>query len=290
MPPRIPPAIPNFTASSDQIYIRDPATATPNSPDDPDMILIFGWGDGLPKHVAKYAEGFSGLYPAARQILVLGPISKVFFASLARRVVDMTPVVEALGDIVNPSATKKSKIMVHCMSNTGGSNYASMLQAYLDKYGQPFPHQLVVFDSTPGSPVFSWKRMGQWSRAMSMGIAGMFPWPEIVTRFFMGFATIVVYVAGFLSGEEPAGKFAVRVMDDARYVPTETKKLYLYSKEDDLISYEDIESYEAHARASGYETKAVVFQGSPHVGHMRLHPEQYWGSIKAAWQWALGKQ
>lgn len=289
MAPRIPPVIPNFTASSDQIYIRDPAIQAPNSEDDPDMILIFGWGDGLPKHVAKYAEGFAQLYPAARQILVLGPISKVFFASLARRVTDMTPVVEALKDYVSPQATKKSKIMVHAMSNTGGSNYASMLQAYRDKYNKPFPHQLVVFDSTPGSPEWSWKRMGQWSRAMSMGIAGFFPWPEFVTRFFMGFATMVVYIAGFLSGEEPAGKFSVRVMDDTSYISIETKKLYLYSKEDDLISYEDIEQYQAHAKTRGYETKAVTFQGSPHVGHMRHHPEKYWGAIQDAWQWALHK-
>jgi hypothetical protein len=289
MPPKIPPVIPNFTASSDQIYIRDPATQAPNSPDDPDMILIFGWGDGLPKHVSKYAEGFAQLYPAARQILILGPISKVFFASLARRVTDMTPVVEALKDLVSPREAKNSKIMVQAMSNTGGSYYASMLQAYREKYDQPFPHQLVVFDSTPGSPEFSWKRLGQWSRAMSMGIAGFFPWPELVTRFFMGLATIVIYLAGYLSGEEPAGVFAVRVMDDKSYVSSETKKLYLYSKEDDLISYEDIETYQAHAKTQGYETKAVIFKGSPHVGHMRHHPEQYWGSIQEAWQWALGR-
>jgi hypothetical protein len=281
--------IPNFTASSDQIYIKDPATQAPNSPDDPDMILIFGWGDGLPKHVAKYAEGFSKLYPAAKQIVILGPISKVFFAKLARRVEDMTPVVEALKDIVGPQVTKKSKIMVHLMSNTGGSNYASMLQAYRDKYDQPFPHDLVVYDSTPGSADWSWKRMGQWSRAMSMGIANYFPWPEFITRFFMGFATMIVYIAGHLSGEEPAGKFACRIMDDTSYVPNDTKKLYLYSKEDDLISYEDIESFEAHARSKGYETKAVTFVGSPHVGHMRKHPEQYWASILEGWKWALQK-
>lgn len=282
--------IPNFTPTNEQIYVRDPSTDVPNSPDDPDMILIFGWGDGLPKHVAKYAEGFSTLYPAARQIIILGPISKFFFASLARRVTDMGPVVEALKDLVNPVASKRSKIMIQAMSNSGGSNYASMLQAYRDKYATPLPHQLVIFDSTPGNPEWSWGRMLQWSRAMSMGMANYFPWPEFITRGFMSLTIMAVYIIGWLSRQEPAGKFAARVMDDPSYLSTETKKLYLYSKEDDMISYKDIEMYEAHARTKGYETQSVLFEGSPHVGHMRQHPEQYWNAIKNAWLKALQKQ
>lgn len=277
--------IPNFFPANDQIYIRSPSELGPGRAEDPDVILLFAWGDGLPKHVAKYAEGFHKLYPAAEQIIVLGPISKVFFATLKTRVADMKPVLDALSDTVSPAAATKSSILVHCMSNTGGSNYASMLHAYRDKYGVPFPHDLVVFDSTPGSPELSWKRLGQWSRAMSMGIAKFFPWPEIVTRCIMGLATICVYVIGLLSGEEPAGKFAVRVLDDETYIAKSVKRAYLYSKADDLISSEDVEMYIADAKQKGYETMAEVFDGSPHVGHMRLHPDQYWAAIRKAWDW-----
>jgi hypothetical protein len=132
--------------------------------------------------------------------------------------------------------------------------------------------------------------MLQWSRAMSMGMAKYFPWPEFFTRGLMSITIMVTYLIGFLSRQEPAGVFAARVMDDPSYLSTETKKLYLYSKEDDMISHKDIEMYEARARTKGYQTEAVLFDGSPHVGHMRQHPEKYWGAIQKAWLNALQKQ
>lgn len=40
----------------------------------------------------------------------------------------------------------------------------------------------------------------------------------------------------------------------------------------------------AQATSIGYKTDLEVFEGSPHVGHMRLHPEQYWKKVLSAWK------
>jgi hypothetical protein len=64
-------------------------------------------------------------------------------------------------------------------------------------------------------------------------------------------------------------------------------RLFLYSKEDDLIWWEDLEEQAANARSKGYTTVLERFEGSPHVGHMRAHPEQYWSTILRCWKQAM---
>ncbi|KAF3360843.1 N(4)-(beta-N-acetylglucosaminyl)-L-asparaginase [Verticillium dahliae VDG1] len=56
--------------------------------------------------------------------------------------------------------------------------------------------------------------------------------------------------------------------------------------EDDLITSDDVEMYMAESRQKGYQLRAELFDGSGHVGHMRMHPEKYWKAIADAWAWA----
>lgn len=274
--------LPGFTAVSDQILVRE---ALPEQPpvDHPEAIVIYGWGDGLPKHVSKYAEGYRVLFPYSKQIIILSPISKAMFTSLDQRTEAMVPVLDNLEKLLGD---RKSSVLIHVMSNTGAISYGTTLKAFQDKNSSSFPHQLLVLDSTPGSPWLSRRTLGNWSRAMSLGTANWFPWPFAVTQTLWATVLLVNCAYQWITGTEPAGAFALRVVDDESFETKEAKRLYLYSKEDDLISYEDIEAYVAESKERGYVVRTELFDGSGHVGHMRKHPEQYWEAIKDAWKWS----
>ena len=63
----------------------------------------------------------------------------------------------------------------------------------------------------------------------------------------------------------------------------EESNIRITEKEDEIIWWEDLEEAVAKVKSQGYKVDLEIFEGSPHVGHMRLHPEQYWGKISTAW-------
>ncbi|KAK2595239.1 hypothetical protein QQS21_007026 [Conoideocrella luteorostrata] len=283
------PKFPGFSPLSDQVFTR-PGQAVGNTgqsqkhSNDPTTVLLFGWGDGLPKHVAKYADGFRDLFPHATQVVVLSPISRAMFSDLRQRSDYMLPVLNA---IFNNKQIDNSRILVHTMSNTGAVNYAATLNAYQEVYKHPMPHDLLIMDSTPGSTEFSLGNASRWSRAMALGTAAWFPWPFLVTQSIWAVFLLLNTLYAWMVGKESPGAWSVRAVNDTKYEVKRARRLYLYSKDDDLILWEDIERHVAETRPLGWKADVEVFSGSGHVGHMRMFPAQYWGAIRRSWKKAV---
>ncbi|KAJ5143225.1 uncharacterized protein N7515_002012 [Penicillium bovifimosum] len=288
-----PVPFPGFTPITDRVYLRNGhEKAKPAPANEPTTILISGWGDGTPKHVAKYSDGYHELFPSARIIVILSKTFQATNQPEEDRIQAMMPVV----DTIFPTPTgdggdDKERLLVHAMSNTGAIFAAAVVMAYQRRHGddKPFPHELLVLDSTPGSLHFA-SQAGRWARAMAVGTAKFFPWPFVVTKGLWYVFLWGTYLWGVLRGLEPSGKWANRVMTDKSRITTESRRLYLYSKEDEIIGYEDLEENAAHVRSLGYTADLEMFEGSAHVGHMRLHPEQYWNKISSTWKLAIAEK
>lgn len=288
MPPQ-PQPFPGFTPVSDRVYLRNGhEKAKPCPSDEPTTIVIFGWGDGMPKHVSKYADGYHELFPCARIIVVLSRTLHASNQPEESRIQAMMPVV----DLIFPTPTgsggdEEERVLLHAMSNTGGIFVAAAVVAYQRRHGtdKQFPHKLLVCDSTPGSLDFG-SQVGRWSRAMAVGTSKYFPWPFIVTQGLWYAFLWANYALEWMRGSEPSGVWATRVMNDKSITSVDPTRLYLYSKEDEIIWWEDLEEAVAQVRSLGFSTDMEMFEGSPHVGHMRLHPEQYWNKILGCWQLA----
>ncbi|KAF7561614.1 hypothetical protein G7046_g2532 [Stylonectria norvegica] len=266
------PTFPGFTPLSDQVFVKDgeasPSNTTPGSPK---VVIIFGWGDGQARHVAKYSDGYRQLFPHAKQIVVLSPIFKALYSDLKQRSENMKPVIEAAfgssQPATDPEHLHESEVLLHCMSNAGGVNCAATLHAYYDLFKKPLPHQLLVLDSTPGSPHMTFvnlKKMTLWG----------------------GFL-LFNHAFEHISGRESAPVFSIRAINDEQFEMKTARKLYIYSKEDDIISWEDIEEHVAQARTRGYAADSLAMSGSGHVGHMRMFPEVYWDKVREAWKEAI---
>lgn len=284
------PAIPGFTSLSDQIFVREPAEDNKASrdPSHPDVVLIYGWGDGLPRHVAKFAAGFETLYPCTKQILILSPIKKALFTDLTERSRLMLPVITELFPEGPNGPNVPKKILTHSMSNTGAVNYAATLNKYKMLYNAPMPHQLMAMDSTPGSTNLDFANVVRWSRAMALGPAKIFPWPFVVTQTIAAvFLLMYSLFEGLVAGRESAGAWSRKAANNPEYESHDARKLYMYSKEDDLIGWEDIVAHAAETRTLGWKADVEEFKGSGHVGHMRMHSDQYWNAIAESWKRAI---
>jgi hypothetical protein len=262
------------------VYLRNGnEKSKPVPADEPTTIIISGWGDGMPKHVSKYSDGFHGLFPSSRIIVILSGTLQASNQQEEARIQAMMPVVDTIFPTPTGSGGEEERVLIHAMSNVVG---------YQRRHGtdKTFPHKLLVCDSTPGSLDFA-SQVGRWSHAMAVGTAKFFPWPAIITQGLWYIFLWANWAWERLRGSEPSGVWANRTMTDKSITSTDTHRLYLYSKEDEIIGWKDLEENVARVKALGWPVDLEMFEGSPHVGHMRLHPEQYWNKISNAWKQAV---
>ncbi|KAJ4149896.1 hypothetical protein LMH87_010670 [Akanthomyces muscarius] len=288
MPKKI-PSIQGFDSLSDQVLVRNgEVEAVTNATTSPDIVAIYGWGDCLPQHVAKYADGYRALFPCAKQVVVLSPIAKAMFTSREQRRGHMTPVVNHLFGSPDAGqgvgiAQSDSKILIHAMSNTGAINFAATLDAYSERFKGPMPHTLFIMDSTPGGTNLTWANLKRWSRAMALGTAKWFPWPFVATQSIWAFFLLLNTLYLWVRRQQHAGAWSRVASNQEAFATKDARRLYMYSKDDDLIGYKDIEGHASDSEKLGYAVDTKEFTGSGHVGHMRLHPEDYWAAIQQSW-------
>ncbi|KAI2641054.1 hypothetical protein GGS21DRAFT_355228 [Xylaria nigripes] len=283
------PVFPGYSPISNRIFIRNEKTDSESTgrnvkATDPTTILVYGWGDAHPKHVSKYSEGYHALFPSARIVVITNPIISATTQTLRWRTHDMMPII----DTIFPTKDDGSeRVIMHIMSNTGGIYAAATLNAYRERHGQDaaLPHHLCVSDSTPGGLNFM-SEVGRWGRAMAMGVPKWFPLPFKFTQALCCIFMILVNYTAVAMGIEPSGQHSVRIFNEHAFATPRALRLFCYSKEDDLIYWKHLEEQAAFARSNGYTTVLEEFKGSPHVGHMRMHPEQYWGTIMRCWEQA----
>ena len=288
MSPR-PIPFPGFTPISDRVYLRNGnEKSKPVPADEPTTIIISGWGDGMPKHVSKYSDGFHELFPSSRIIVILSGTLQASNQQEEARIEAMMPVVDTIFPTPTGSGREEERVLIHAMSNTGAIFAAAAVVGYQRRHGtdKTFPHKLLICDSTPGSLDFA-SQVGRWSHAMAVGTAKFFPWPAIITQGLWYIFLWANWAFERLRGSEPSGVWANRVMTDKSIISTDSHRLYLYSKEDEIIGWKDLEENVAGVKALGWPVDLEMFEGSPHVGHMRLHPEQYWNKISNAWKQAV---
>lgn len=125
----------------------------------------------------------------------------------------------------------------------------------------------VCYDSSPAQ--FD---VGNIARAAGLagggGIAGVGLWAVA----YLLLSIIQVADSAGLFGDEGIERFNY----DMRHAKPLGPELFVYSTIDNLTACEFVESVVAARRAiAGHDVKAVNFETSPHVGHLRAHPVRY---------------
>lgn len=127
-----------------------------------------------------------------------------------------------------------------------------------------------VFDSCPG-----YRRLGSAARAYMSTIKTY----NVLVRYFLALL-LVIYLTIFRAVDTVVSLFkkkdAVHKFYEAmKHDKARWPQLYLYSKNDEIIPYGDIEEVLAHRRSLGILVYSVCWDDSAHVAHLRAHPTAY---------------
>lgn len=88
-------------------------------------------------------------------------------------------------------------------------------------------------------------------------------------------------------GVETVGTRYLKALLNPRLLPwmnSQTPRLYVFSKKDELVPWQGVQQHVEAAKKSGLSVWCEVYEKSAHVAHMRLDPKRYWASIQDLWQ------
>ncbi|KAK2016497.1 hypothetical protein LZ32DRAFT_510901, partial [Colletotrichum eremochloae] len=266
-------SLPAMQELSSTTFLYDPPSAVPD-PNSPKLIAIFSWMSAQDVHIAKYTSRYMALYPSASILLVKCPFIHTLSTRISKRdIKPAVPVIRTLADST-PSSEARPQLLLHVFSNGGATNFAKFLDLYADadRAGRlALPPHVTLYDSCPGG--FHWMRS---YRAISASM------PRILAPLAH------VFIGLFWLLHVPFGRTGFfgkmwAALRQKALLASERRRAYLYSKEDRMIHWADVERHAEESKQVGFNVRAERFEGSQHVAHSKLNPSRYWALVREVW-------
>ncbi|KAL7944252.1 hypothetical protein V8C42DRAFT_326289 [Trichoderma barbatum] len=245
----------------------------------PRLIILCTWlGGATPHRIKKYLDGYSSLYPGSSILLITARFLEmaVFpFSVLHSR---LAPARNIMIHHIEARAEQPS-ILWHIFSH-GGCNTAIQMALSLHDQRSDIDlskHiRLLVLDCCPGDATFE-----------NAYKAATYSLPNALPARVVGQALLYPTVA-IVTGLQNAGlmrsvKHLRAHLNDPAVLGT-SERLYLYSKADRVVRWEDVEAHIEDAKTQqGLCVQGVAFHGSPHCALVRDHGDKYWQTITSYW-------
>ncbi|RMZ67903.1 indole-diterpene biosynthesis [Pyrenophora seminiperda CCB06] len=249
-------------------YLSHPASTTTT------LILLFSWNAAAAKHIAKYTLTYQRLFPASR-ILLIRCFTEDIFRSGSAYATLLTPAM----DLVAEHTSAGGEVLVHSFSNGGGNQVNEFAKAWKRRFdGEKMPMRAQILDSSPTK--------GPWMKshaAISAGLPQSTFW-----RWFGGalvhLLLVCTFVADVVMWRENKMVVLCRELNDERVFDVRVPRVYLYSRADQMVGFEEADEHADIARAKGWDVDKVVFEKSSHCGHVREDEGKYWKAILVAWE------
>lgn len=181
-------------------------------------------------------------------------------------------------DYVSSYTHDGGEVLVHSFSNGGGNQVNEFAKAWKKKYETLMPMRCHVMDSSP--------TRGPWMKSHA-AIAASLP----KTWFWSIFGGVMVhlllcltFIANMLMGRENKMVTLCREMNEPSLFDVRVPRVYLYSRADQMVGWEEVEEHAAVARRKGRDVTMVQFKESAHCGHVREDEGKYWNAVLEAWK------
>lgn len=259
---------------------RDSIDAPPN------VIIMFGWMGGTFRHLSHYAKGYAELYPQAAQVVVLIE-PRNFFSRKSTQDKALQPIMDTLGAVGclpdTQTSTKSSqvKILTHMFSNGGGLQSTRLANLIRRRSpGSVSARSALVHDSMPGVG-----NLRTTLRAFAVGV------PSLPARLFLyAFLSVMHFLGGivrFLFGIPNVIECLRSKIEDPNFLPwvnKDTPRLYVYSKADGMVMWEEVRDHVQRLRDKGLDVKEELYMESGHVAHMPKDRARYWNAVANVWK------
>lgn len=264
-----------LTALSQRFHFT-PATSltTPHDPSAPKLILLFGWLGARLRHIQKYADGYHKLYPTSPIIIVRSFHPDMHpFSRFGREFQALVVLLQLHNiDITRPD----NGVLMQAFSNGGCWSISALIHQYSKAATCILQPRAMIFDSCPGRARFS-VFIKAFISAGNLGLLGKLFWTPIVTTLYFAYKAYCR-----IRGRDPFGERRRQMLHHVRG----QNRVYIFSKEDQLINYEDVLSHADLVRnykVGQEEVHTEEFHGSDHVAHLRLDERRYWNIVQKAW-------
>jgi len=179
------------------------------------------------------------------------------------------------------AASSPPRILIHAFSNGGSYQLVTLGQLLAKRSVIPSRRTTtgIVIDSSPGR--------GNLTNAIQAFTAAV---PNRLYRLLIGMLVSALYayfsLRYILFGTNPPADILKESLLNAHLVPwvdERTPRLYVYSKVDQLIPWQDVEGHIHAVEAAGMDVRSEVFEKSAHVQHAIEDPKRYWSAIAGLW-------
>ncbi|OAL03311.1 hypothetical protein IQ06DRAFT_105883 [Phaeosphaeriaceae sp. SRC1lsM3a] len=276
------PSIYEYTPSS--IY-RSPYTVE-KFDGEPSLILLCTWTGAQNRYIAKYTAKYQSLFPTARIMVIATTAKDLCFRNSKRKQQRLKPAVERISSLEYLSACgNDAGTLMHVFSEGGSNKACELAEAYFAITGRRLTVSALCLDSTPGHP-----RYLRLCNALNKSLP---PVPILRhTGLLFGSAVLgaiwITYV-GIKGYENNVITRTRRRLLDPTHWDLSAPRCYLYSINDELIAWKDVNEHVEASVHMGVPVTEVLFEHSGHVGHAREDPELYWNAVMATWRSALAR-
>ncbi|KAF2824215.1 DUF829-domain-containing protein [Ophiobolus disseminans] len=279
------PSLTGFTLLAPSTYEYTPSTiyspdySAPKEIEAPSLVLLCTWTGAQNRHIAKYTSKYQSLFPSTRIMVIATTTKDLCFRNSRRKQERLRPAVERMSSLEYLLASNAG-ILLHVFSEGGSNKACELAEAYYIITGKRLPVSALCLDSTPGHP-----RYLRLCNALNKSL------PQIPvlrhTGLFFGSAVLgAIWITyRFVKGKNNnvITRTRKRLLDLTHFDLT-APRCYLYSKEDALIAWQDVNEHAEESMQMGMSVNKVLFGGSGHVGHARKEPERYWSAVMATWR------
>ncbi|KAL4964496.1 TMEM53 family protein [Aspergillus stella-maris] len=253
----------------------------------PALIVLCTWlGGATPRRISKYVNYHRRLFPSSSILLLTTGMIDITVRSFKTIRHRLQPAREAIRRILGPDAGDIEKnpkgVLLHIFSH-GGSNIAIQLILSMQDRRDPsgfhrLPLQGIIFDSCPGSTTF-----------MRNYQASVYSLPAAPLPITLLNRALLLPAIGVITGLQNMGITSSmgemqKQLNDTLVVSSRVPRLYLFSKADETIRWEEVQAHLDDARVRGYDVQSVVFNESPHCALIVEDEKKYWRSIKCFWK------
>ncbi|KAJ7163874.1 hypothetical protein C8R43DRAFT_1086263 [Mycena crocata] len=268
-----------WTPLGKHAFIQRPNSAIESSPNDPTVVLLFGWMAAKRSHLHKYTAMYRQIYPNATIVLIRSHLS-YFCTSASGLDARFKPVIEALDAL--ECFSNQQRILTHSFSNGGSFHIlalAPMLRSkVVDTQTPPAPSAWII-DSSPGGDAISKVQLALTSPIKNVLL-------KVLAKFLARLVLTFLAVLNLILRRPSPIQVMMRGIRNPSVLPwinSRSPRLYIYSKADEMVPWVDIEAHAATSAADGLDVRRLRFDDSPHVAHARTHPEKYWTAVKGLW-------
>ncbi|KAL6234442.1 hypothetical protein BDW75DRAFT_212213 [Aspergillus navahoensis] len=271
--------------AGENIWLYEPTTTANYTVPErtPALIVLCTWlGGATPRRIVKYVSHHHRLFPGSAILLITTGMIDITVRSLSAIRSRLRPAREAIRRVLAPrtgdAAKTSNGVLLHIFSH-GGSNIALQLILSMQNPKHPsgihrLPLQGIIFDSCPGDTTF-----------MRNYQASVYSLPPAPLPIQLLSKALLFPAIGAVTGLQALGIMSSisemkRQLNDSLVISARVPRLYLFSKADETIHWEEVQAHLDDARVRGYCVLSVVFHKSPHCALVVEDEKRYWGAIQ----------